>query len=269
VALLGAVAGHRPETVRNAITQVGDGQYKVRLHDAGWATPDSPIACPTGDTITYSLDDRFPRALGDPRRPLIGVQARTSLWPALLEKTIAAQDQAWNSEQHNSWDQAWSAKKPLVDAERRKHGLPPSPDEAPKGYDRLDMGTDHYQRADLLAALTGEEAEVRPIPDERQGEQALLYEFCVRLAARKPILVETRRNLPGEREPFPRHTFAFGHVYEVVRIDHDRIYLRNPWGEDAWGRPSDPPPMDAPTFWEYCRDYNADGSRTGLYSTLR
>src|SRR5690606_7672808 len=108
------------------------------------------------------------------------------------------------------------------------------------------------------------------MPNEQQGEQALLDEFRDRLADGKPILVGTRPRVQGESNPYRgQGVFSFSHAYEVVEVGNNKIQLRNPWGPDELGNSSDPPPMDVHTFWEYFRNYNPDGSRTGYYSTLR
>jgi hypothetical protein len=129
------------------------------------------------------------------------------------------------------------------------------------GYNRLDIGSDSYQQAGLLARLTGEDAEVRRIPGEHQGEQALLDGFRDQLGAGKPVLVGTRGlHVTGEQFPYG---VVDGHAYEVTKVENDQIHLRNPWGLRH------PAPMDAKTFWEYYREYNRDGTRSGDYTTLK
>jgi Calpain family cysteine protease len=129
------------------------------------------------------------------------------------------------------------------------------------GYNRLDIGSTAYQRADLLAKLTGEDAEVRPIPSEQQGEAALLDAFRDQLNAGKPVLVATR-GLRVTNERLPKGIYA-GHAYEVTKVENEKIYIRNPWGYRH------PDPMDAKTFWEYYRWCNSDGTRDGHYTTLK
>lgn len=258
---LGAVAGHRPDTIKNLIKQTGDGKYEVTLHDVTPATQADPVARPTGDTTTYRVNDEVPVGTGD-RKP-IGVKPDTCTWPALLEKVVAAEDQTWDAKQTADWDNAWKSVKYRVDSERRDAGLPPAPADAPTGYNRIDIGSNAYQRADLLAKLTGEEAEVRQIPNEQLGDQALLDAFRDQLADDKPVLVGSR----GERssgELIPYINFAFGHVYEVTKVEGGKIHMSNPWGDNHT-----PPPIDATTFWEYFRWYNADGTRDGNFTTLK
>ena len=260
VATLGAVAGHRPEAIQNAIKQIGDGRYEITLHEVSQATPADPVARPTGDTTTYRVNDDLPVQSDDPARPLVGVGAESCGWAALMEKVIAAEDQTWDPAKKTDWDKAWTTThKSAVDLYRAKVGLGASPDDAPMGYNRLDIGSTAYQRADLLARLTGEKAEVHRIPGEEHGEQALLDAFRDQLNAGKPVLVGTRGRASGE--VFPGDIVP-GHAYEVTKIENNMIHLRNPWGE------LHPDPMDATTFWEYYRWYNSDGTRDGHYTTL-
>ncbi|MCO6009254.1 hypothetical protein NE236_30215 [Actinoallomurus purpureus] len=262
VATLGAVAEHRPDAIKDAIKQVGDGEYEIALHDITEATPAAPVARPTGDITTYRLNDELPVRTDTPTQPPAGIQAESCGWPALIEKAIAAEDQTWDAATKAGWEQAWTTwHKPAVDQDRANAGLGASPDDPPMGYNRLDLGSTAYQRADLLAKLTGEEAEVRRIPGERQGEQALLDGFRDQLSAGKPVLVGTR-GLRVTNERLPDGIYA-GHAYEVTKVENDKIHIRNPWGYDH------PDPMDAKTFWEYYRRYNQDGTRGGYYTTLK
>jgi len=257
---IGGVAGHRPDTIKNLIKQTGDGKYEITLHDVTSATASDPVARPTGDTTTYRVNDEVPVGTGD-RKP-IGVKPDSCAWPALIEKVVAAEDQTWDAKQTSDWDNAWRTwHKHSVDAERRDSGLPPALSDAPTGYNRIDIGSTAYQRADLLARLTGEAAEVRGMPGEQQGEQALLDAFRDQLTAGKPVLVGTRlERTQGELYPF---NVESGHAYEVAKIEGDKVHLHNPWGPQF-----NPAPMDVTTFWEYFRGYNHDGSRNGLYTTL-
>ncbi len=148
-------------------------------------------------------------------------------------------------------------------------GLDPAPLEPPSGYNRIDTGSSPLHRANLLAELTGQEAEARMMPNEQDGEQALLEEFRTLLDEKKPILVGSRKErFPGEPLPFSREEFSFSHAFEVVQIVGDKIQVRNPWGF-VDGQPTDPPPMGVQTFWEYFRNYGASGNRTDGYATLR
>jgi hypothetical protein len=261
VAAIGSVAEHRPDAIKNAVKQAGDGEYEITLHEITEATPADPVARPTGDVKTYRVNDELPVNTDDPTRPPAGIQAESCGWPALMEKVIAAEDQTWETAKKADWDQAWTRHKPAVDQDRANVGLRPSPNDAPTGYNRLDIGSTPYQQADLLAKLTGEDAEVRRIPGEEMGEQALLDGFRDQLGAGKPVLVGTR-GLHITNEQFPEGIYA-GHAYEVTKVEKDKIYTRNPWGYDH------PDPMNTKTFWEYYRRYNHDGTRDGHYTTLK
>jgi hypothetical protein len=266
VSTLGAVAGHRPGDIANAIKQTDDGVFEVTLNEIRPATPKDPIARPTGDTVTYKINDELPVRTDQANRPPAGVQVDGCGWPALLEKTVAAQDQTWSKQQEDEWAQRWqNYNKPAVDRERLSHGLPESPDDAPKGYNRIDIGSTPHERADLLAQLTGCEAEVRTMPDGPGSEKKVLDEFRDLLAENKPILVGSRgRVSASEVAPLSSRVFAFAHAYEVSKVEGGKIHLSNPWGEKR-----NPPPMDVSTFLEYYRQYNQNGSRTGYYATLR
>jgi hypothetical protein len=262
VATLGSVAEHRPGAIKDAIKQVGDGEYEITLHEITEATPADPVARPTGDVKTYRVNDEFPVRTDDPTRPLTGIGAESCGWPALMEKVIAAEDQIWDTAKKAGWDREWTTwHKPAVDHERAKVPLGPSPNDAPMGYNRLDIGSTAHQRADLLAKLTGKDAEVRRIPGEQQGERALLDGFRDQLSAGKPVLVGTR-GLRVTDKQLP-YGVVDGHVYEVTKVENDKIHLRNPWGYRH------PAPMDAKTFWEYYREHNHDGTRGGDYTTLK
>jgi hypothetical protein len=262
VATLGTVAERRPDTIKDAIKQVGDGEYEITLHEITEATPADPVARPTGDVKTYRVNDELPVRTDLPSWPPAGVQAESCGWAALMEKVIAAEDQTWDTVKKAGWDQAWTTQhKPTVDQSRANAGLGPSANDAPMGYNRLDIGSTAYQRADLLAKLTGEDAEVRRIPGEQQGEQALLDGFRDQLNAGKPVLVGSRgHHRPSERFP---NRIVPGHAYEVTKVENNKIHMHNPWGKRH------PDPMDVKTFWEYYRRYNHDGRREGDFTTLK
>jgi hypothetical protein len=217
VATLCAVAEHRPEAIKEAIKQVGDGAYEITLHEITEAGPADPVARPTGEVKTYRVNDELPVRTDHPSRPPAGMQAESCGWPALMEKVIAAEDQTWDTAEKADWDHKWTAQhKPMVDLERAKAKLEPSRSDAPMGYNRLDIGSTPYQQAGLLAKLTGEEAEVRRIPGQQQGEQALLAAFGDQLGAGKPVLVGSRgRRVPTEQFP---HKIVPGHAYEVKKV---------------------------------------------------
>ncbi|WP_157513914.1 hypothetical protein [Nocardia concava] len=266
ISTFGAVAGHRPEAIQNAVVDRGDGTFDITLHQVEPATPWNPVATPTGETTTYRVSNELPFKLNDPDK-LAGSRPTDCSWPALYEKLIAGEDQTWDQAKRNEWEQDWQdsafeGRKADVDADRQGAKRPPSPDSPPLGYNRIDLGSNEYDRANILARMIGEEAEVRRFPDEKHGAQALLKEFSDQLSDGKPVLVGSRGGPPSEPRPFP--FFEFEHAYEVAKIDGDRIHLRNPWGAQYT-----PPPINAQTFLEYYRKYNPDGTRYGLYTTLK
>lgn len=264
LATIGSVAGHRPDAIRNAIKPVGDGQYEVTLHKITPASHADPVARPTGDKVTYRLNDELPVNLDEPDAPPAGAVPERCAWPALLEKATAGQDQGWGGTRQAAWDNMWtSGARHGVDKERQGTNDGPAPADAPNGYDRLNIGSTPHMRADLLTELTGEEAEVRRIPSVHRGDDALLDEFRDLLADDKPILIGSRsQKYDSELAPFAN--FAYGHAYEVVDVRDDKIHLRNPWGDHRT-----PPQIDASAFWEYFREYYPDGSRGGNYTTLK
>lgn len=264
IATIGAVAGHRPDAIRNAIKQVGDGQYEVTLHKVTPATRTDPIARPTGDKVTYRLNDELPVNLEEPDAPPAGAVPERCAWPALLEKATAGQDQGWGGMRQAAWDNVWmSGTRQDVDQERQRKNRGPAPADAPDGYDRLNIGSTPHMQADLLAELTGEEAEVRRLPTLYRGDDALLDEFRDLLDDDKPILIGSRgARYDSELAPFAN--FSYGHAYEIVDVQDGKIQLRNPWGDHKA-----PPAITATEFWEYFREYYSDGSRGGNYTTLR
>ncbi|MBM7783338.1 calpain family cysteine peptidase [Tenggerimyces flavus] len=263
LATLGAVAGHRPELIRDAVSQVGERTYEVTLHRVSPATPGDPVARPTGDTVTYRVNDELPVRLDRSGAPPAAAKPEICAWPALVEKALAGQDQTWGPVRQMLWNQDWAmGARDGVDKQRLKAHEGPAPNDPPTGYDRLNVGSTSLMRADLLTELTGEEAEVRPIPSIHNGEQALLDEFRDQLDDGKPVLVGSRGDKSNEPIPFAGH--EFGHVYEVTDVSDGKIKLRNPWGDDF-----SPDPMDVKTFCEYFRNIYPDGSRGGFYTTLK
>lgn len=259
LATLGAVAGHRPDAIRNAIRQVGDGTYEVTLHEVQPALPKYAVSSPTGNTVTYRIDDELPVRNDRLSAPPVSALPGASAWVPLMEKALAGQDQGWSAARQAECDADWRiTAKRTVDRQRLSDGKGPAPSEAPTGYDRLNTGSTLCMQADVLAELTGQTAEVRRIPDQ----QSLLDEFRNRLRDGKPIIVSTRERQGGETSPDA--FLLFGHAYEVTDVVDGKIHLRNPWGDD-----SAPSPVDVTTFLEYYREIHRDGSRDGSYVTLR
>ncbi|WP_152360653.1 hypothetical protein [Microlunatus speluncae] len=242
IATIGAVAGQRPDVIQSAIREIGNGKFDVILHETDGA------GHLTGGTRVHQVDDVLPVNVSHRDRPVAGAEAASVGWPAILEKVVAAEDQGWSADQHRVWQERWEdgahsyGDKHAVDDDRRMNGLPPSPDFAPLGYNRLDLGSTSYQQADLMARLTGVEAEVCELPNGPRSDEQTIRELSDRLDENKPVIVGTRGRAAGELFP---PGIEPGHAYEVVQVDQDMIQLRNPWGCDH------PSPMDAKTFRSY------------------
>ncbi|WP_157573986.1 hypothetical protein [Nocardia jejuensis] len=241
IATIGAVAEHRPEAIKNAIVSRGDGIYEVTLHSIERATKENPVAYPIGGTTIFRISDEVPYAGSGRRREPIGARGPTCAWPSLLEKALAAEDQAWTDEQLRDWGKKWaSSKKEWVDSVRHDGDLSSSPSSPPLGYNRLDCGIPAWDHANLLAQLSGEPAEVRQMPT---NGSTLLREFRDRLNNHKPIVVTAdalhRLNTP------PRGIYPH-HAYQIVGLTRSGIQLHNPWGVVH------PTPLQLETFVRLC-----------------
>lgn len=259
IADLGAVAGTDPQKITDAIKENPDGTYSVTLNEVRSAWPEG-FAETTGRKITYTVTPDLPVREFDGE--LVGAKAGRVAWPAVLEKAIAGSDQAWTPEQKAEWEERWAGQKAILDRERVAQGKEPFPDApTPTGYTRISQGSNVYDRADLLTALTGRQAEVRHIPDT---DDALIKDFFIdKLAYDKPIIVGSRPRDRANREPpFPKQLEA-GHAYEVTGLTPDgRIQLRNPWNR------LHPEPLTLDEFREFFRQKRPDGTREGHYTTL-
>lgn len=259
IATIGSVAGTAPDKISNAMKDNRDGTYDVTLHETTPAWPDG-LAEPTGRTVTYTVTGDLPVHVSDGR--IAGAKADRAAWPALMEKAIAGSDRTWTPEQKAEWEQRWSDQKAALDFDRAKTGKPPHPDgPAPTGYQRLSQGSDAYDRADVLAALTGRQAEVRAIPDNNADMISEI--FGKKLAYDKPVLVGSRpvdyssgeRRLSNRVEPT--------HAYEVTGLTSDgRVELRNPWNK--WH----PEPLTPDQFRDLFSQKRPDGARAGVYTSL-
>lgn len=258
LATMGSVAGTAPDKIRDAIKQNPDGTYSVTLYQLktpAWKTGQTEL---TGKKITYTVTPDLPTHNDD--GVLAGAKADGVAWPAVLEKAIAGSDQAWSEEERAEWAKEWGYIKQGLDAERIEDGLEPFPDEPPPtGFVRIGQGSDAYEQADLLSALTGREAEVRQLPGT--DEELVKALFVNKIAYDKPVLVGSRALRPGEREL--EHDLVASHAYEVTGLNRDGlIELRNPWGFQQ------PDPMTPAAFRANFVDRTPDGDRPGLYATL-
>lgn len=260
IATMGSVAGTAPDKIRDAIKVNPDGTYSVTLYQLktpAWEKGQTEL---TGKKITYTVtpdlpthdDDGFP----------VGARTNRVAWPAVMEKAIAGSDQAWSEEERAEWAEDWGYIKKGLDAERIEDGLEPFPEgPAPTGYVRIHYGTTDHDRADLLSAITGREAEVREFPDS--DDELVKKLFADKIAYDKPVLVGSR---PIDHESGERRLgqgVRPGHVYEVTGLTRDGlIELRNPWGN------THPEPMTPAAFRNnFCKGRPGD-SGPGRYATL-
>ena len=200
IAMLGAVAGHRPEAIRRAVRRHPDGGARVVLHQVQM----DPVTVdwgPTGQTVQLDVSAELPLMPyeNETNTAYADTAYSGTLWPALLEKGFAALDTTWS-------------------ATRRRTVIE-------RGYTRLDAGWSVWETAEALAQLTGTRAGVRILhPDT--AELTIRY----RLAHHSPILIHT----PPTSSPGPElHRGVWlGHAYELVTVEPTgaNLQLRNPWG---------------------------------------
>lgn len=260
IAVLGAVAGHRPHDITDAAVDNHDGTYTVTLHEAK-LDRGLGVSEPTGRTIELAVTRDLPVNVGRETTPAFAPTNGTA-WCAIMEKAVAGSDQAWRAEQRVAWNDTWNDDiLPALTADEpdgASRVLPP-----PTGYARLNQGNDAYERAELLTQLTGMPAEVRAIPAGSQADQPILELLETQLTDRKPVTVATRPIDPDwDGETLP-HRLEEGHVYEVVEVRDGQIHLRNPWNFRH------PDPLSPEQFRECFTRPLDDGSRRGFLTTLR
>ncbi|MEU8309392.1 C2 family cysteine protease [Actinomadura sp. NPDC048955] len=220
VATLGAVAGHRPEAIRACVSETGDGNYQVRLHEAKYSAARQRYE-PTGASITLTLTPDLPVLDAAPGMPAFAPIMENTAWAPVLEKAVAGWDQTWSAER-------WGKVKRLREAQGNSG-------ESPKGYVRLNRGSSPGERAELLTQLTGLPAKTVQFPSGydkrgRSADRQLRDEIAQQLSDGKPVLVGTRDKRKGESK-LPKGLRA-NHAYEVTKIDDQgKFHLRNPWGE--------------------------------------
>jgi len=218
IAVLGAVAGHRPEAIRDCVRETDDGNYEVRLHETRFSSAKMRYE-PTGRSIVLMVTPELPVFDSAPDRPAFADSVTTkAAWAPVLEKAIAGLDRTWDDERRAMEKRLWEA--------TGNSGDPPN------GYVRLNQGSRPRDRAELLAQLTGLPAEGVEFPEHdsqgRTPDEQLLADFRRRLDDRKPILVGTRDRRADES--FLPFRLIDGHAYEVTKVDErGMIHLRNPW----------------------------------------
>ncbi|WP_149826064.1 C2 family cysteine protease [Streptomyces tailanensis] len=218
IATLGAVAGHGPQDITNAVRESEDGTYEVRFHgakSAGFGRYE-----PTGDMIKLTVTPDLPVHSALPDRPAFADSVTTgAAWAPIMEKAVAGLDQTWTEERAASW--------------KLTHNRP---DDLRTGYVRLGVGTKSHEHAELLVQLTGVPAETWDLPTGydytgRSAKRQVLDHFREKLADNCPIVVGTRK--PGVEEPPLPKDLSGGHAYEVTEVDDKgRIHLRNPHNKD-------------------------------------
>ncbi|MCN9241344.1 C2 family cysteine protease [Streptomyces sp. RY43-2] len=239
IATLGAVAGHRPQDISNAIRENEDGTYEVHFHGA--KSVGIGRYEPTGDSIRLTVTPDLPVYDEFPGMPVFADSVSTeTAWAPIMEKAIAGLDQTWTDERRASW--------------KVTHNRP---DNLRTGYVRLDDGTKSDERAELLVQLTGLPAATWDVPTGydyagRKPERQVIDHFKEQLAGNFPIIVGSRR--PKVNTQLPKGIVG-GHAYEVTGVDDRRlIHLRNPYNRNH--------PTEPLTFKEFQTHF------LPLYTTL-
>jgi hypothetical protein len=233
IAVLGAVAAHRPYDVEGRISEQPNGAYQVRLSEARRTDTG---AVPTGRSIEVTVTPELPVRNAAPDIPAAAEAADGAAWCPVLEKALAGVDQTWTADRRSAWDHDWGYISPQA---RGGSARNLDPDQAPDGYVRLNQGSEAWDRAEILTQLTGQEAVVREFPSGRD-EWLINKIIRAQLADSKPVLVSTRELRDDERK-LP-HNLVPAHVYEVTDVDMGKIILRNPWNKDH------PQPLETDDF---------------------
>jgi hypothetical protein len=231
IATLGAVAGHRPQDILNAVRENEDGTYEVRFHAA--KSVGVGRYEPTGDVIKLTVTPDLPIYDELPGAPAFADSVSTgAAWAPIMEKALAGLDQTWTEERAALW--------------KLTHNRP---NDLRTGYVRMGDGTKSSERAELLVQLTGLPAQTWDVPtsydhEGRSVKRQVIDHFTEKLADNCPIVVGTRNPKVGEA-PLPENLIG-GHAYEVTEVD-DRglIYFRNPYNKN------NPEPLKFEDFRKY------------------
>ena len=244
IAVLGAVAAHRPEDITHRIRPQEDGSYEVTLSETERI---GGVALPTGRDVKLSVTAELPVHDDAPDVPACAKPQDGAAWCAVMEKALAGADQTWTAERHNSWEHDWAI---MCAHDRAGNKANPRSGPAPDGYVRMHQGTSAWERAEALTQVTGQPAEVCEFPAGIE-EWRINRIIRAQLDDSKPVLVSSRPE-KHEGEILP-HNLEPGHVYEVTGVEKGKILLRNPWNEKH------PEPMETDEFAR---------NMTNCYSTL-
>ena len=197
IAMLGAVAEHRPDAIRRALRR-HPGGFRVVLHLVQ-LDPISADWVPTGQTTCLDLSADLPLLPydGETNTAYADVSHCGTQWAALLEKGFAAVDNTWSINRRST----------IVE----------------RGYSRLDDGWTVWDTAEALAQLTGTRAGVQIL---RQDTADLAIRYL--LAHHCPIVIHTEPSNSAAASTV--HGVHPGHAYEITGISAGRVQLRNPWG---------------------------------------
>jgi hypothetical protein len=231
IATIGALADHRPQQLRTCvqIDYESERPYVVTLHQVGTPTPDQPWAYPTGETASFHIGEEFPVWSDEPHR-LAYAQAKPAGWAAVLEQGLAAEDISWDAATKTAWERRWHQLiRPAENETRQATAIEKLPDDAPApyGYARLNLGSSVWERARILAAVSGMPALVCQVPDGPHADGELLTRFTRKLDVDRPLIVQSRRLRPGERK-LPYGLYP-AHPYQVYEVSYERLHLHNPW----------------------------------------
>ncbi|MDX2604189.1 hypothetical protein PV379_34280 [Streptomyces caniscabiei] len=242
IASLGAVAGHRPEAIENAVQENSDGTYTVTLYATERGA--DGVCRATDQRIELVVEPELPVVEDDPSTPVFA-QMEGTAWAAVLEKAMAAVDQTWDDKRTNDWDAEWKADTDVPDGP------------TPVGYERLNQGASVWEQTEMLTQLTGRDGVIRGFPQGEGAGPALEGYLQQQLADGKPILASTRLlNEAADEEELP-YELVPNHVYEVVGAQDGMVHLRNPWGVND--------PEEMPTE-EFIKNFSDQG--WGLFGTL-
>ncbi|MBL6277282.1 hypothetical protein JMF97_14060 [Micromonospora fiedleri] len=227
IAVIGAVAGHLPDTIAQMFHPNPDGSVDVLLHEA--SGPGQSVT-PTGRQLRVTVWPDVPLHANSNGRSAYADQSTVgSSWASLLEKAIAAVDRTWTEQRHDQWQQQWSGR-PGADPHQA----------APLGYARLGNGSSRLVQAELLTQLTGLPSSVSRLDPTPGREAEAEARLATLLSAGSPVITGT---LPAAQYPGkPPYGLIPGHAYEVVSVTNGEVQLRNPWNA------SHPTPMPVRAF---------------------